>query len=381
MTPPPAPENERPPRDPSAIERAALAWVARLDRGLSAAEETEFERWLAADARHARLLREFDGTWTLLDRVREFPADGLATAAASTAPSAPARPPRTDFRRWQVTLPAAAAAVLLGVLAWQARPSLSPTRTPYAAVADTQLGEFRTLALPDGSTIRLNTASSVAVDYTSAVRAIRLDRGEAHFTVAKDSARPFTVTAGRVTVRAVGTAFNVRVNADAIDVIVTAGRVRLKDDAPSQRSTATPPSSPPPGASPGGAAPSNTNDADHGAFALSAGEAISLPRAAPDAASPIAPRSVSLSPVEIERVLAWREQRLEFVAEPLAAMVAEFNRYNRTKLVIADPALGTQRFGGNFRADDPAGFVRVLAGNFKVVAEQREDEILLRAAP
>jgi transmembrane sensor len=90
---------------------------------------------------------------------------------------------------------------------------------------------------------------------------------------------------------------------------------------------------------------------------------------------------VSLSPVEIERVLAWREQRLEFVAEPLAVMVAEFNRYNRIKLVIADPALGTQRFGGNFRADDPAGFVRVLAGNFKVVAEQREDEILLRAAP
>ena len=381
MTPPSSPADERTPRDPSAIERAALAWVARLDRGLSAAEEAEFERWLAADARHARLLREFEGAWTLLDRVREFPADGLAPAAASTPSSAPAQPPRANFRRWQVAVPAAAAAVLLGMLAWQSRPSLSPSRTPYTAVAGTQVGELRILSLPDGSTIRLNTASSVAVEYTSAVRAIRLDRGEAHFTVAKDSARPFTVTAGSVTVRAVGTAFNVRVHPDAIDVIVTAGRVRLKDDAPSQPSTATPPSSPPSAASTGGAAPSIKRDADHGAFALSAGEAISLPRTAPDAATPIAPRSVSLSPVEIERVLAWREQRLEFVAEPLAVMVAEFNRYNRIKLVIADPALGTQRFGGNFRADDPAGFVRVLAGNFKVVAEQREDEILLRAAP
>jgi transmembrane sensor len=213
MIPPSSPADERTPPDPSAIERAALAWVARLDRGLSAAEEAEFERWLAADARHARLLREFDGTWTLLDRVREIPADGFAPAATAPARPAPAHPPRADFLRWQVAVPAAAAAILLGVLAWPGQPSLSTTRAPYSAVAGTQVGELRTLSLPDGSHIRLNTASSVAVDYTGTVRAIRLHRGEAHFTVARDSARPFTVTAGSVTVRAVGTAFNVRVHA------------------------------------------------------------------------------------------------------------------------------------------------------------------------
>lgn len=376
MNPPSSSAHERTPRDPTAIERAALAWVARLDRGLSAAEEADFERWLAADARHARLLREFDGTWALLDRVREMPAGGLESAAPSIASPVRTSPRRADIVRWPVAVSAAAAAVVLGFVAWQLQPAPPVAGTPYTAVAGTQVGELRTLALPDGSQIRLNTASAVAIDYTSTARAVQLTSGEAHFTVAKDPARPFTVTAGGVTVRAVGTAFNVRVRSDTIDVIVTAGRVRLTDDA------APAPVAPPDSSGPGGSpAKASTRHADANGRALSAGEAISLPRLGQDATHPATARSVALTPVEIERVLAWREQRLEFVAEPLAAMVAEFNRYNRVKLVIADPALGAQRFGGNFRADDPAGFVRVLAANFKVVAETRDQEILLRAAP
>jgi len=324
------------------------------------------------------LLREFDGTWALLDRVREMPAGGFESAAPSIA--SPDRPPprRAEIVRWPVAVSAAAAAVVLGFVAWQLQPASPVAGTPYTAVAGTQVGEVRTLALPDGSQIRLNTASAVAIDYTSTARAVQLTSGEAHFTVAKNPARPFTVTAGGVTVRAVGTAFNVRVRSDTIDVIVTAGRVRLTDEAAPAPSPVAPPHSPGPGGSP---AEASTRHADANGRALSAGEAISLPRSGQDATHSAAARPVALTPVEIERVLAWREQRLEFMAEPLAVMVAEFNRYNRVKLVIADPALGAQRFGGNFRADDPAGFVRVLAANFKVVAETRDQEILLRAAP
>ncbi|MBL9209465.1 MAG: FecR domain-containing protein [Opitutaceae bacterium] len=376
MKPPPSPADERRPREPSATERAALAWVARLDRGLSASEEIEFERWVAADARHARLLQEFDGTWALLDRVRELPETRIETTESTTAPAGTAPLRGFNRSRWAVALTATAAALVLGVLSWLARSSSLSDRAPYSAVAGTEVGELRTIALPDGSHIRLNTASSVAVDYTPTSRTIRLNRGEAHFTVAKDPSRPFTVTAGSVAVRAVGTAFNVRVRSESIDVIVTAGRVRLNGDAPSLH----PPTTPNPGGNFPATAPEVASDTQYTDLALSAGEAISLPQRGPETAKQAAPRSVSLSPVEIERVLAWREHRLEFVAEPLAAMVAEFNRYHRVKIIIADPALGAQRFGGNFRADDPAGFVRVLTANFNVIAEPGENEILLRSA-
>jgi transmembrane sensor len=115
--------------------------------------------------------------------------------------------------------------------------------------------------------------------------------------------------------------------------------------------------------------------------ALAAGQAIAVPREGHVSAvtRPATPETMTAG--EIQRALAWQERRLDFVSVPLSTMVAEFNRYNRHKLVIADLALESQHFGGSFRADDPIGFVRVLEANFRVVAEPREGETHLRAAP
>ncbi|MBI4626651.1 MAG: hypothetical protein HY736_25955 [Verrucomicrobia bacterium] len=85
-------------------------------------------------------------------------------------------------------------------------------------------------------------------------------------------------------------------------------------------------------------------------------------------------------PVEIERALAWQERRLDFVSVPLEEIAAEFNRYNHRKLIITGTALATQRFGGTFRPDDAAGFVRMLESNFGIVAEQGKDATILRVA-
>jgi len=82
---------------------------------------------------------------------------------------------------------------------------------------------------------------------------------------------------------------------------------------------------------------------------------------------------------DLARVLAWQERRLEFVAAPLAEIVAELNRYNRTQLVVADAALAAQRFGGSFRADQPETLVRLLETRFGLRAERRGDETILRA--
>jgi transmembrane sensor len=57
--------------------------------------------------------------------------------------------------------------------------------------------------------------------------------------------------------------------------------------------------------------------------------------------------------------------------------VAEFNRYNREKIVIGDPAIATVRIGGNFRANNLAGFVRLLEDGFSIHVQRRDDEITL----
>ena len=65
----------------------------------------------------------------------------------------------------------------------------------------------------------------------------------------------------------------------------------------------------------------------------------------------------------------------------LMAIAAEFNRYNVHRLVVEDPELGAQRFGGKFPANDFAGLVRLLELNFGVVSERRENETVLRRRP
>ena len=54
----------------SRIEEAAIDWIVRRDDGLTAAEAAEFERWQAADTRHAEAVARHERTWTMLDRPR-----------------------------------------------------------------------------------------------------------------------------------------------------------------------------------------------------------------------------------------------------------------------------------------------------------------------
>ncbi len=336
------------------MEEAALAWFARCQRGLSEEQETEFQNWLVADSRHAELFNELDGTWELLGRVRE------------SAPVIPAS------RRWgellfRLALPlaAAAAAFVITYFAWW-RPA------HYSGEITTEIGALRTFHLPDGSLVTLNTDSTVAVAFAPNERRVKLERGEAHFSVAKNPDRPFIVEAGGVSVRAVGTAFNVRLGDKAVEVLVTEGKVRV-DDSLSGRSLLA------------------RNPDLHGESlsalgypVLASGQKVTVTLPAPVAQIESRLHETSATAVssgEIQRELAWQERRLDFELATLGDIVAEFNRYSRHKLVIADPALAQKRFGGSFKPDDQAGFVRMLQENFGVLAEESESATVLRPGP
>jgi transmembrane sensor len=338
------------------MEEAALAWFARCQRGLSAEQEIEFQDWLTADARHAALFNELDGTWELLGR-----AGGAAPLAVAGN-----RRPSWRARLVRLGLPlAAAAALTLGYLAWW-RPA------HYAGETVTEVGAMRILRLPDGSLVTLNTDSAVAAAFTPAERRIRLERGEAHFAVAKNPDRPFIVEAGGVSVRAVGTAFNVRLEGRAVEVLVTEGKVRV-DDTMSGQSLLAPPAGVSEGVLPALGHP-----------VLTSGQKVVVALPAPVARieSPlgdITPTAVSAG--EIQRKLSWQERRLDFELATLGEIAAEFNRYSRHQLVIGDPALAQRRFGGSFKPDDQAGFVRMLRENFGVTVDETETATVLRAGP
>ncbi|MBA3848504.1 MAG: hypothetical protein C0502_00730 [Opitutus sp.] len=324
------------------IDRAAAAWVVRRDRGLTAAEQDEFFHWLAADPRHGERLAQHQRTWKEFNLLAQWRPEH----SAEPNPDLLAKPrPR---RPWRVALgwgvPLAAAAAFAVAVFWE-KPAPAP-----AALATAP--RYSQRVLEDGSTVELRGGSEVEVHYTAGERRVVLRHGEAFFTVAKNPARPFIVSAEGVAVRAVGTAFNVRLAAGAVEVLVTEGKVHV---------------APPPVA--GVLAPELP--------LLEAGRRALVPLA--DAAA--APPSVAtVSAAEIARALAWQPRLLDFNSTPLSEVVAEFNLRNTTQLVLAPDAPASLPIMLTFRSDNVEGFVRLLEANGAIRAERAGDRIALHAA-
>ena len=91
-------------------------------------------------------------------------------------------------------------------------------------------GEQKHLILPDSSEVWLNAGSTILYPETFAKdkRLVMLD-GEAYFSVKKDTASPFIVEASQLSVKVLGTRFNVKAypNDEKITTTLTSGKVEV----------------------------------------------------------------------------------------------------------------------------------------------------------
>lgn len=325
--------NSYPVDETDPVAQAAAEWALRHDRGLTAVEQDEFSHWLAANPRHRAAWAEHRWGWDELDRLA-----GLQTSIhAVPDPDLLAPHRRLKQLRRLVPLLAAAAAIAAGIFLAEKPPQPATIPAPPAPVQSLALIEKRELS--DGSVIELNRGAVVTQNYTAGERRVRLERGEAHFKVAHDTTRPFFVEAGGVAVRAVGTAFNVRLDPAAVEVLVTEGKVGVQRF---DRQAAIRNESP--------------------AISLTAGEGtvVSLAPSAPT------PQVTVVPPAEIEARLAWQPRLLDFTDAPLSEIVAEFNRHNPVRLTLIGPDLGRLRLSVMFRSDNVEGFVRLMESDFNM---------------
>lgn len=335
---------------PDAIAEAAAAWLARRDRGLSPMEQDEYLQWLGADPRHTEAVTQHAAALERMMQLYEWqpghdsePNPDLFKPSRSASALRWAR----AHRFWSAGL--AAAAALAVVFLWERPWSRQAPADPAVAAPKSYLHVNDRLALPDGSRIELKDGTQVVVLYSETERRVKLTGGEAHFTVWKDKARPFIVDAGGVEVRAVGTAFNVRLGEKSVEVLVTEGQVKVDDIGVG----AVAPNRPA-----GEAVEGNGPYRDPQSLFVSMGERAIVPLVAIAEAAPAVVTPVTNE--DISRELAWQAPRLQFNETPLADAVAEFNRLNRHQIVIADPELNSRRIGGTFRPDNVEGFVRML---------------------
>lgn len=319
------------------IAAEAGAWLARRDRGLTAAEQDAFLQWLRADPHHRAAIARLDRAWGALDALAAWqPADATRPNPDLLAPARPGRVRSLSW--WSACAGAGLAAAVALIFVW---PSPPPAESASPGVRVVPRPEQQALA--DGSVAEVNHGGRLELAFGAAERRVRLREGEVHLTVAKDATRPFVVEAGGVTVRALGTAFNVRRDRDTVEVIVTEGRVQVES----------------PGGSP---------------VPVAAGEQTRVEPGERPVVSPADPAAVA-------RGLAWRTVRLEFEALPLESVIVEFNLRNARQLTIGDAAAGRVKVAGTFRADEPEAFARLLEASFGIAVERRtEGAWILRSA-
>jgi transmembrane sensor len=306
------------PLAPRSMRAEAAAWIAKLHGPERSAElEADFKAWLRADPQHAKAFENITDVWDSLGSVN---VGGLPRLAASD-----------DFHnryKWPRLAAAAACVAVAGGALWLL----------HGKSYETRVGEQRVVSLEDGTRVSLNSSTQIEVDYGQTERQVRLDRGEAFFEVVAEPSRPFVVLAGDRRVRALGTSFVVRYEADRLAVTLLEGKVAVEGEqgegsvlAPGQR------------------------------FMLAR-------RAAP-----------TIDAAAIESAVAWRRGEVILDDTPLGEAVAEMNRYERVQIVLDDSKSKDFSVSGIYKTGDGRGFARAVALAYGLEVIERDGAIHLSA--
>jgi len=220
-----------------------LSLAIRYFQGICTQEERRrIETWVSDNPDHNAELEAFRRLWNdtgdekfnvdinaAWDRVSE--RTGINTSI-STMPSSDQRTAdrKSSFSSFFRTV--AAAVVLLGVISatywyWNS----SDSKHLILKEVSTKRGERVKLQFADGTTVQLNTFSTIRFpeEFSSDVREVWL-RGEAFFDVARNEQLPFIVRTEHAVVKVLGTGFNVEAWPDEnhVDVVVSQGKVSVR---------------------------------------------------------------------------------------------------------------------------------------------------------
>ncbi|AOH85270.1 transcriptional regulator [Sphingomonas panacis] len=282
--------------------------------------------WIAEDPARGFAFAQAESAWEFAERLTE-----VAPSVGPEEIAGPAGRFEAFFDRRMVAGMVAAMLIAtagtIGLQKWSAVERLH-----------TAVGQEKSYRLDDGSIVHLNTDSTVEVAMRDKERLVHLLKGEARFDVAHNTQRPFIVQAGDATVRAVGTAFAVRLRNDLTELTVIEGKVAVHE----------------------GAAPTQMVGA--GTAAAIRSGTVSM---------------TALLPDQIAQRTAWQEGVIQFDGETLAQAVEEFNRYRTAPLVIGDPQIASLRVGGTFKAGSSDQFVTALSQSFDVRSVSGKDNSII----
>nr|WP_299595619.1 FecR domain-containing protein [Sphingomonas bacterium] len=300
-------------------------------------DDAAFRAWLAEPA-HAAAFGQVCDAWYDMDQLADAPelAAMRREALARTGGAPPAR--ALVGRRRAMT-------GLVACLGAGAAYTLLKPAEVQAATFTTARGERRTVRLEDGSELLLDARSSVTVRHYRSRRVAEIQHGRAMFSIAADRERPFHAFARQCCFSPADGAgsFSVDLGPDWTQLFVVTGSVL--------------------------AHPSRDGDRPAGRdVRLHAREAMRI------VGNGSATRRSGLDPA-VE--LGWRQGRLAFKDETLAAMAARINDYAPVPIMIADAKTAALRLSGTFDAEDSLAFASAVSSYFGVDVKRTGGAVIL----
>jgi transmembrane sensor len=318
----------------------AAGWRIRLHE-LGVLTTIEFEAWRQACPEHEAAWAQVEAPWDYFGDQATAPE---LIAARGAALERGRRAARARWRytgksaEWRRAIIATAAAGVLAVI------GVSLYLTDQPATYRTGIAERHVVALPDGSSVSLDSDSEVRVSYSKHARELTLLRGQGRFDVAHDIERPFSVNVGDRRVVATGTSFDVDVLGPEVSVTLIEGHVVVLNRQPGTL---------------------------NGADSLSGGQGLILEPGERLVAIGDAP--VSVQRVNLDKATAWQSGYLVFEDETLGAAVQRINRYAHKRVLIRDPSAAALRFSGVFKTGESSAFIDSLTRYLPIEEKKRED--------
>jgi transmembrane sensor len=318
----------------SSLDDEAYEWVERFAAGRGRpADVAALKQWMARSKAHAEAFDRISRTWTQLEPVgARLAAKGLVSHRPRHQAQA-SRPLKIGRRAFVGGALAASAAAAVVVAAVDPPFDLWPSWSELTADFRTRPGEQRQVTLPDEVSIELNTRTSLAVRSSSGEA--RLIAGEALVSAPSRMQAPFTLLAVDGQIAATGARFNVRIEDQSVCVTCLAGNVRI-----AQRNSVV--------LVPAG---QQAFYSDHG---------ISQPVA-----------------VDATTVTAWHDGIVVFESTPVAAVIAEVNRYRPGKIILVNRNLGRRLFDARLRIENIGNVVRQIELTFGAHATELPGGITL----
>jgi transmembrane sensor len=288
---------------------------------------------------------QLDALWNKINK-READVAGLT-------------PKKSGFKLkfWLAAAAVVIAVLCVGIIGYKQADLAEGTKYRTVSAA---YGQNKRVVLPDGSIVKLNSGTSLTypLKFDAAKRQVKLV-GEAFFEVTKNPKKPFLVDAGNLTVRVLGTAFNVKAYKEDRNVETTLiqGKVQVV-----------------------------MNDEPDKLITLSPNEKLTVPKRAGNTKVAHMPgelrfklQTVAVKPSENIEEIAWLDRKLAFNNTAFEDVARMIERKYDVKVVFQQEQLKSELITGVFENEALAKAFSLLQMSTDFNYEIKKDSVILRA--